>query len=60
MAPWSREGDCKSAKENMSTILWSMIGAILKSVQNEETLLIWEIVREDIFPLLSLIIYPKI
>lgn len=38
MAPWSGEEDCKSAKKDISTILWSLDKTILKSVLNEETL----------------------
>lgn len=35
---WSGEGDCKSAKEVISSILWPSVGTVLKSVPNEETL----------------------
>ena len=37
VAQWAGEGDRKSAKEDISSILWSLAGAILKSVLNEET-----------------------
>lgn len=48
-AQWSGEGDCKSAKEDISSILWSLVGALLQSVPNEENLCCFGKLQEKIF-----------
>lgn len=52
-AQWSGEGDCKSAKEDVSSIFWSLVGALLLCLPNEENLCLFGRLQEKIFFIIS-------